>query len=119
MDPPADSEQFHLSHAALGGQPSPRTLQLQGTIQHLIVTILIYSGSSHNILQPRIVEFLGLPILALNPFSVLVGNGDLIRCAGSCADVPLTLTGELFKVSFFILPIHGADVVLGSNGCKH
>lgn len=77
------------------------------------MTILIDSGSSHNILQPRIAEFLGFPNVALNPFSVLVGTGDSIQYAGSCANVPLTLSGELFKISFFILPIHGADVVLG------
>lgn len=42
-----------------------------------------------------------------------MGNGDSIQCAGSCGDVPLNLSGELFKIPFFILPIHGTDVVHG------
>lgn len=47
-------EHFHLSTAALQGPPSTRTLRVTGRIQELSVIILIDSGSSHNILQPRV-----------------------------------------------------------------
>ncbi|MCI75639.1 retrotransposon-derived protein PEG10-like, partial [Trifolium medium] len=52
--PTTDGEHFQLSTAALRGPPSPRTLRVEGRINELQVTILIDSGSSHNIMQPRV-----------------------------------------------------------------
>lgn len=94
---PNPSEHFHLSQAAFLGPPSPKTLRVQGKIHELTVTILIDLGSSHNIMQSWVVEFLKLPIVVINPFSVIVGNGASIQCSGSCAsshcqpDVPYTI----------------------------
>ncbi|MCI42493.1 retrotransposon-derived protein PEG10-like, partial [Trifolium medium] len=80
-DPPptTDGEHFQLSTAALSGPPSPRTLRVEGRINELQVTILIDSGSSHNIMQPRVAEFLQLPIDAIPQFVVTVGNGQTIQ----------------------------------------
>lgn len=47
------------------------------------------------------------------PFAVVVGNGDTIQCTGSCSDVPVILSDTLLWIPFYILPIHGADLVLG------
>lgn len=85
---------------------------MHGVVKELTITVLIDSGSSHNIMQPWIAEFLNLPMVALNPFSVVVGNGETIQCSGQCPDVPMQLAGELFHTPFYILPIHGADLVL-------
>ncbi|KAL0413828.1 UNVERIFIED_CONTAM: hypothetical protein Sradi_1584500 [Sesamum radiatum] len=45
------------------------------------VTLLIESGSSHNIVQPRVAEFLGLPIAHVNSFPIIACNGDTLRCS--------------------------------------
>nr|KYP49883.1 hypothetical protein KK1_028383 [Cajanus cajan] len=45
---------LQLSPQALTSQPSPQTLRFKGSIDGLGVTILIDTGSSHNIMQPRI-----------------------------------------------------------------
>ncbi|MCH83875.1 enzymatic polyprotein, partial [Trifolium medium] len=58
-------------------------------------------------------EFLGLPVVAIPSFSVIVGNGQTITCDGFCEAVPVTLANQVFHIPFFILPIHGADLVLG------
>lgn len=113
VDPPIDGAHFQLSQAALIGPPSPKTLRVQGQIHELLVTVLIDSGSSHNIMQPRVAEFLQLPVVAMTPFSVIVGNGDSIVCSGSCREVPHKLSEQLFTIPFYVLPIHGADLVLG------
>lgn len=110
---PTSAEHFQLSQAALVGPPSPRTLRVQGRVGELEVTILVDSGSSHNIMQPRLAEFLNLPMVAITPFSVVVGNGASITCSGFCSDVLVNLFGQIFHIPFFILPIHGADLVLG------
>lgn len=80
--------------------------------------MLIDSGSSHNIIQPRIAEFLGLPIVAIKPFLVFVGNGQTIQYSGSCLDVPVNLSGHEFHIPFFVLLVHGADIVLGVHWLK-
>lgn len=64
-------------------------------------------------MQPRIAEFLNLPIMAITPFSVVVGNGAAIQCSGFCPAVPATLSGHVFPIPFYTLPIHDADPVLG------
>lgn len=107
------SEHFHLSRAALLGSPSTRTLRVTGRIQQMEVSILIDSGSSHNILQPRVASFLQLNVESINPFDVFVGNGETIKCSGSCNNIPVHINDAIFQVPFMILPIHGADVVLG------
>lgn len=105
--------QFQLSLATLSGPPSPRTLRVLGQLLEHRVTVLIDSGSSHNIMQPRVAQFVGLPITALPPFSVLVGNGEAIQCSGFCSQVPLQMASHTFDIPFYVLPIHGANLVLG------
>jgi hypothetical protein len=111
--PQNDSTLFHLSLQAATGHPSPRTLRFTATIHNHPVTVLVDSGSSHNIIQPRIASFLNLPIQPLSSFSVMVGNGEHLQCTGLCADTPINIDKHTFNVSFYVLPIQGADVVLG------
>lgn len=101
---PPPCEHFQLSRAALVGSLVPKTLRAQGLVRELEVTILVDSGSSHNIMQPQIAEFLQLPIQPITPFSVVVGNGESITCVGSCSDVPVKLSGETFFIPFYIFP---------------
>jgi len=79
----------------------------------LQVTVLVDSDSSHNIIQPHVADILKLPVEAFTPFSVIVGNGQSIECQGYCSAFPVMLAGELFSIPMFVLPIHGADVVVG------
>lgn len=112
---PLDTEPefFHLSLQAATGYPSPRTLRFTASIHGHKFTILVDSGSSHNIIQPRIASFLHLPIQPLSSFSVMVGNGEHLHCTGLCKDTPLMVDQHFFTVPLYILPIQGADVVLG------
>lgn len=104
---------FHLSLYALTGQPSPKTLRFHAFIHGHMVSVLVDSGSSHNILQPRIATFLGLMVQPIDAFSVMVGNGSFLNCTGHRVDVPISICNYKFHIPFYLLPIHGADVVLG------
>lgn len=106
------SDHFHLSPAYFKGTHSPRTLRVAGRIKELDVTILVDSGSSHNIIQPRIAKFLGVPVVAISPFSVMVGSGNTIQCLGLVITYMFELAEQEFSISIFVLPIH-ADLVLG------
>ncbi|XP_019430040.1 PREDICTED: uncharacterized protein LOC109337515 [Lupinus angustifolius] len=104
---------FQLSTQTLQGNPSPWILKFQGLIHGQLVHVLIDTGSSHNVMQPRVAQFLRLEILPTPHFPVMVGNGDHIYCTGVCKDTPLQLQQHLFLVPFYLLPIQGADLVLG------
>ncbi|GJT96586.1 ty3-gypsy retrotransposon protein [Tanacetum coccineum] len=108
-----DNIHFQLSVDASVGLPSPRTLRLCGIINGHQVSVLVDSGSSHNIIQPRVAKFLQLQISNAPRFSVLVGNGDSLTCSGLCLNVPIYMQQNMFNISFYVLPISGADVVLG------
>jgi hypothetical protein len=104
---------FQLSPQALTGQLSPQTLKFKGLLHGLTVTVLVDTGSTHNILQPRIASHLHIPTKSIPNFSVMVGNGSHLECTGHCPDVPINIQNNLFHISFYLLPIEGADVVLG------
>ncbi|XP_058775850.1 uncharacterized protein LOC131650137 [Vicia villosa] len=114
-DPQTESADtyFQLSTHALTGQFSPQTLKFKGLIGGLTVMVLVDTGSTHNILQPRIAHHLNLPTTPIPQFSVMVGNGSHLQCEGICNNVKLTLQDKQFKLPFYLLPIEGADVVLG------
>ncbi|GAU42093.1 hypothetical protein TSUD_134770 [Trifolium subterraneum] len=80
----ADPELFQLSLQAATGHPSPRTLRFVASIHGHKLTVLVDSG-----------------------------NGDHLHCTGLCKDTPLMVDQHHFTVSFYVLPIQGAYVVLG------
>ncbi|KAL4587069.1 hypothetical protein LXL04_011719 [Taraxacum kok-saghyz] len=115
-DPPTNDDipQFlSLSPAALLGAASPRALRITGYIAGQPVSVLVDCGSTHNIVQPRVAQFLQLPTNPIPTFSVTIGNGTHIHCHDYCPDVNLKLHAATFTLPFFVLPIAGADVVLG------
>jgi len=104
---------FHLSLQAATGQPSPRTLRFQAAINNHPVTVLIDFGSSHNIIQPRIAHFLHLPVQPSSSFTVMVGNGKQLQCTGIGINTPIVINQTLLPTSLYVIPIQGADIVLG------
>lgn len=107
-----DSE-HHLSLNALNGSHGMGTMRFQGHIQGIAVTVLLDSGSSDNFLQPRIAQSLHLPIQSNTQFQVLVGNGHSLTTMGYIADLPVAIQGNTLHVPAYLLPISGADLVLG------
>lgn len=108
-----EPEHFHLSMDAMTRHGSPRTLHFTATIYGHPITVLVDTGSSHNILQARVTSFLNLPIRPVAAFSVMVGNGEHLQCSGCCHDVPMAVAFATFQIPFYLLPIQGADAVLG------
>lgn len=124
-DPPdADSllqileTEHHLSFNALNGAHSAGTLRFQGHIQGVQVQVLLDSGSSDNFLQPRIAQCLKLPIQQAPQFQVLVGNGSTLTASGLIQDLPVTIQGHNLHLPVYLLPITGADLVLGAPWLK-
>ncbi|KAD4584729.1 hypothetical protein E3N88_22330 [Mikania micrantha] len=119
VEQPPHSQQDHipnqflsLSPAPLLGVASPKVLRVTGFIAGHSVSILIDSGSTHNIIQPRVASFLNLQVSPIQPFSVMIGNGEFIHCTGYCPEVTLCMAKHQFSFPLFILPIEGPDIVL-------
>ncbi|CAM8934623.1 unnamed protein product [Rhodiola kirilowii] len=104
-----------ISYHALQGHHVPKTLKIEGMLHGERVVVLIDTGSTHNFLQGRIARHARLPIEEAKHLNVTVGNGEELHCEGSCKDVKLRLGNMLFHVDFYLLPIYGADAVLGAQ----
>lgn len=77
--------------------------------------VLVNGGSTHNFIQSQTSKFLQLPITLVPIFSVVVGNGQFLKCDGVCREVLLTVQGSTLHLDFFVLAIHGAYLVIGAS----
>ena len=103
-----------LSHIyALEGKQHPEAVELRGTIEADPVVILVDTGSSHDFLHPRVAQKLSLPLTAIKPFRVYVGNGASLVCSHASLQTRLVIQSNVFLVDLHILPVHGPDVILG------
>ncbi|CAJ2661673.1 uncharacterized protein LOC123886206 [Trifolium pratense] len=111
VSPPTDAQ---LSLHAMSGFSAPNTFRILGSIAKKQFTILVDSGSTQNFIQDRVAKYLGLPVIpASQPFKVMVGNGNTLDCNSQCANVSFNIQGNKFVADFFLLPLGGAEVVLG------
>nr|KYP63732.1 Transposon Ty3-G Gag-Pol polyprotein [Cajanus cajan] len=107
--------EHHLSYHALKGSSGVGTMRFQGSINGVTVQILLDSGSSDNFLQPRIAHYLNLPIEPIPSFQVLVGNGNALEVEGLVRDVTVSVQNHKLRIPVYLLPIAGADLVLGAS----
>ena len=123
-DHPPDPEhmisdtQAQISFHALSGHLAPETLRLVGRVSTHKVMILIDGGSTHNFIQERLVKSLGLQTQPTRPLHVMVGNGNVIDCHQICNQVPIHVQNQVFTVDLHVLPLSGADIVLGVQWMK-
>jgi len=97
----------------MAGVPATDTFCLYGVVNHARVTILVDSGSTHNFVQPRVAKFLSLPMADTIPLRVMVGNGSVLDCRQVCSATNLLIQEHSFTVTLHVLPLSGADIVLG------
>nr|GMD76862.1 Transposon Ty3-G Gag-Pol polyprotein [Ipomoea batatas] len=84
------------------GSGNPRSLRLVGQIKQSPCLVLIDSGSTHNFINPDIVEKFQLPTKAIKPFKVYIGNDDTLGCQHVCPNVKIcmfVLTRLIYKFS--------------------
>lgn len=108
------SQEHHLSLNAMKGSSGLGTIRFQGRIHNTNVQILVDGASSDNFLQPRIAQFLNLSIEPAPTFKVLVGNGQSMTADGFIRELPLLVQGHELHVPVYLLPVAGADLVLGT-----
>ncbi|GJZ44240.1 hypothetical protein Tco_0591495 [Tanacetum coccineum] len=75
---------------------SLRSLQLFGTLGTGKVHILIDNGSTHNFVQPGVVERMKLPVKNMKLFKVYIGNVKTLFCKNIRAQVTLEIVGRIY-----------------------
>ena len=108
-DPPKIS--FH----AITGKETPKTMKVYGQIGRTISMALIDSRSTHNFVSISLAQLLKLQPKRGKEMEVIVASGEKIRNPGKCVQVPLILQGVNFLVDFYILPLEGYGIVLGTQ----
>ena len=75
--------------------------------------MLVDSSSSLNFIQTRLARYLRLPIESVHRFFMAVGNGQKLFTDGCVKGVSLVVQEFEIITYLFVLPIEGADAILG------
>lgn len=89
-------------------------IRFKGFIGPIRVSILLDGGSSDSFVQPRIVQCLGLPVEPIQRCNVLVGNGENMKAEGVVKELSVKVQGNEITVPAYLLPVAGADLILGA-----
>lgn len=111
----AEIEPPNIYYHALRGHFVASTLRLKGNLSGKAVTMLVDSGSTHNFIQSKVVKQMKLFFEPTNNLLVTIGDGSELHSEGRSSQVPLKLGEMVFKLDLFVLPLYGADVVLGAH----
>lgn len=102
-----------ISFHALLGHVVPSTLKVAGSINGQEVLILVDKGSTNKFIQSCLAGHLNLVLQPSAHTRVTVGNGEALTCGGECSIVSLKVEDAIFTVDLILLPIYGADLILG------
>jgi len=97
---------------------APEMLCFEGIIRAHPLVFLVDGGSTHNFVQQPLVSQLGLPCRSTPPLRVMVGNGHHLKCTTICEAIPISIQNIEFLVHLYVLPIVGANIVLGVQWLK-
>ncbi|MFS8018666.1 hypothetical protein Hanom_Chr15g01394741 [Helianthus anomalus] len=85
-------------------------LRLNKFINHYPVTIQNYSGSTHNMVQPRLATTLTLPVQKYL-ISCLIGNRELLLCIRLCLSVCMKVHTTPFTILLSFLRFTGFAII--------
>ncbi|KAH0781176.1 hypothetical protein KY290_000774 [Solanum tuberosum] len=104
-------EQMEIYIHALNGSLGYRTLRVTGYHSKQPLHILVDTGSSHNFIDPSLVEQLGCQVTQTTPQLVAAANGTM-KVDKSCK-ISWLLQGAEFAAEFLLLPLGNCGMVLG------
>ncbi|KAL5701100.1 hypothetical protein ACHQM5_026475 [Ranunculus cassubicifolius] len=117
-DPCPNPSVVAISLQALSGTNSFQTIQLQGTIRHKQINMLVDSGSTHNFLDAETARQLGCECRVTSSHEVTVAGGGKLQCDTYCPNFQWEINGVQFQSDVRILPLGGCDLVLGVQWLK-
>uniref|UniRef100_A0A2N9EXV4 RNA-directed DNA polymerase n=1 Tax=Fagus sylvatica TaxID=28930 RepID=A0A2N9EXV4_FAGSY len=115
IEPLEDHELPEISLHAMSGHSAPDTMKVAGQIYSLSTTVLLDSGSSHNFVSESLATLSGLRPSQSQKVRVTVASGEKLTSKGKCSRIPIKLGSFITQVDFYILPLEGYDMVLGTH----
>lgn len=117
MDVESNDEQETpgISLHAISGGNSPNTMKVLGSIQAISTMVLLDSGTSHNLISEGLARKLGLQPTKNQSIRVMVASGDKLISKGICDGIAIKLGMFLTHADFYIFPLEGYDVVMGTH----
>ena len=106
-------EELEISLNAITGTPNPKTMKIIGVLRNQQVVILTDSGSTHNFVDAKLAEVLGIISTSGDAIKVRIANGQIISSPGKSQHLTFKMQGNLYKMDLYILPLAGCDIVLG------
>jgi hypothetical protein len=103
-----------VSLHAIAGTRSPDTMRVELRLGDAPLVALIDTGSTHNFVSEAAAARTGLEAAQRDGLSVRVANGDRLPCSGVFSKANFSVAGEVFASDFFVLPLAGYDVVMGT-----
>ncbi|CAL1383256.1 unnamed protein product [Linum trigynum] len=76
----------------------PKTLRFQAQLKGIPVVVLVDSVSTHSFVSETKAEESKLALEPIEPFFILIANGERVRCHAKCADVQLGVQGTTLAV---------------------
>lgn len=76
---------------------------------------MVDSGSTHNFVQTRVTKQWKLAVEPTKNLNVTIGDDSELHCEGRSNQVHLKLGDVVFKIDLIVLPLYGADIVLGAH----
>ncbi|CAN7111996.1 unnamed protein product [Brassica rapa subsp. narinosa] len=102
-----------LSTKSAMGISSPKTIKLRGSVGEAEAVVLIDSGATHNFIDCRLMQKLGLVAEETQSYGVITGSGKPVRGGGICRNVTLTMQGYSITSDFLPLELNNVDIILG------
>lgn len=88
---------LEISLHAMFGSSNPETMRVVANIGAMKVVALIDIGSTHNFLDPRVLNKIRLRVDKSIKVQVKVANGELVGSEWKVGQVPLSIQGTAFK----------------------
>lgn len=107
------TELMELSFSSYLALSSPTTTKIWGKIEKTWVMVLLYSGATHNFLDPSVATKLNLAPQQGANLDIIWGIGIAVCSAGVCHQVPFTLQQVNDVADFILLELGKVDMVLG------
>lgn len=104
-----------MSLNAMSSTTISGTMHFTGNLGGQKITILLDGGSDDTFIQPRVVKFFHMDVLPTLPLKVLVGNGQTLKVEGKIPELVVQVQGYTLLVPAYVLPIAGADLILGAS----
>lgn len=101
-----------ISYLALSGGQVPTMLRFMGSVKGHSVQVLLDGGSTHNFIHSRMDKFLCLSIEDSFTSSVMVEDGNRLKCLGVVRQLSLIVQDYTLVDDFFIIEFARANIVL-------